>query len=597
MKKILFTVLALSIPITVFGSVQTLPWWHDSSGFSYPYLDTDYIKVPYIVATSTTATSTFNGKIQANDDIYGSNGNSISVGEDGVANGLIVNMNNSQNQIFFSWLGNSVKQYLTSSASVNQGGSFDYNTLGTKEFTIKNTENAPLIFGAGDVEKMRILDTGNIGIGTTTPYSKLSVWGAGTGTSRLFELTNSASTTLASFLENGTGYFLGNIGVGTTSPFAKLAINPVTGDQNSFVIGSSTATKFVVNNSGNVGVGIDIPTAMVDTVSTSGFPKTMIGFRRPGLGSWGIMLGSEAISNVYIGLAGSVTNYFWRANWNTANVAGNTFQVAQNSDNSLTAVEILQQRAGNTGDYLHITSNGGTTGNILNVANSKFIGIGTTTPQWPLTIASSTAPQLSLSAGAGIPQWTFRNAGGNLYISTTTVAGTATTSIWALKIDGTTGMTSFHQPLAQLSSGVSQVCTNINTAYPLTFDYNDYINTGITHSTTVNNATTTINYAGTYEIVFSTIVSTDAGTGHMGIWLNVNNTNVASSSTYVELPTTAESIITAPIIYSFSANDQFQLRMACDNAGSYTVSTASGGLGGVMPVSPSTIMTIKRISQ
>ena len=44
------------------------------------------------------------------------------------------------------------------------------------------------------------------------------------------------------------------------------------------------------------------------------------------------------------------------------------------------------------------------------------------------------APQLSLSAGAGLSQWVFGNEGGNLYVAPTTVAGTATTSTTALTI-------------------------------------------------------------------------------------------------------------------------------------------------------------------
>lgn len=67
------------------------------------------------------------------------------------------------------------------------------------------------------------------------------------------------------------------------------------------------------------------------------------------------------------------------------------------------------------------------------------IGVGTTTPAYQFNIFSATASQLALSAGAGIAQWAFRNAGGNLYFSTTTVAGTATTSTAALTLfnDGT----------------------------------------------------------------------------------------------------------------------------------------------------------------
>jgi len=74
-------------------------------------------------------------------------------------------------------------------------------------------------------------------------------------------------------------------------------------------------------------------------------------------------------------------------------------------------------------------------GNGLVVDASRNVGIGTTSPQWLLNPFSATAPQLALSAGAGISQWVFRNAGGNLYIATTTIAGTATSSLSALTID------------------------------------------------------------------------------------------------------------------------------------------------------------------
>lgn len=93
-----------------------------------------------------------------------------------------------------------------------------------------------------------------------------------------------------------------------------------------------------------------------------------------------------------------------------------------------------------------ITSSGTITGD-LNLGHtntwtapqyiSNVFGVGTTTTLISQeVIASSTAPQLSLSAGGGIAQWALRNAGGNLYLSTTTIAGTATTSTSALSISG-----------------------------------------------------------------------------------------------------------------------------------------------------------------
>lgn len=80
----------------------------------------------------------------------------------------------------------------------------------------------------------------------------------------------------------------------------------------------------------------------------------------------------------------------------------------------------------------------------VSVGKSIFndvIGVGTSTPFgfYSATLASSTAPQLSLSAGGGLAQWVFRNAGGNLYIASTTVAGTATTTTSAFSIIGATG--------------------------------------------------------------------------------------------------------------------------------------------------------------
>ena len=49
------------------------------------------------------------------------------------------------------------------------------------------------------------------------------------------------------------GQFGNKVGVGTTSPFATFAINPTAGyASNQFVVGSSTATNFLIDNSGHI---------------------------------------------------------------------------------------------------------------------------------------------------------------------------------------------------------------------------------------------------------------------------------------------------------------------------------------------------------
>jgi len=81
--------------------------------------------------------------------------------------------------------------------------------------------------------------TDNLAIGTSTAYSKLTVWGDSTGTgAEIFNITDNASTTLLTVLDNG------NVGIASTSPWGLLSVNPNGISGPSFVIGSSTATDF-----------------------------------------------------------------------------------------------------------------------------------------------------------------------------------------------------------------------------------------------------------------------------------------------------------------------------------------------------------------
>jgi len=65
-------------------------------------------------------------------------------------------------------------------------------------------------------------NNGNVGIGTSSPYAKLSVWGDGNGdgtsTSTAFSVIDSASSTLFSILDNGI------IDVGNTANLGKLSV-------------------------------------------------------------------------------------------------------------------------------------------------------------------------------------------------------------------------------------------------------------------------------------------------------------------------------------------------------------------------------------
>jgi hypothetical protein len=87
---------------------------------------------------------------------------------------------------------------------------------------------------------MRILDNGNVGIGTTNPSAKLNI--SGTGTGAAIDWTNTTATT-------GRSYRWVSLNAG------GFAIEDLT---------ASGATRMVINSSGNVGIGTPSPGCKLD---------------------------------------------------------------------------------------------------------------------------------------------------------------------------------------------------------------------------------------------------------------------------------------------------------------------------------------------
>jgi hypothetical protein len=96
-----------------------------------------------------------------------------------------------------------------------------------------------------------IMNSGNVGIGTTTPDEMLAIQGI--GTQGLLELYSNTGAAKFSITNNGL------VGVGSTSPWGLLSVNPNNISGPSFVIGSSTATTFIAGMNGSIGVGTTSP--------------------------------------------------------------------------------------------------------------------------------------------------------------------------------------------------------------------------------------------------------------------------------------------------------------------------------------------------
>ena len=198
-------------------------------------------------------------------------------------------------------------------------------------FVVSNSgSSSPAFYVAG------VNGNGNVGVGTSSPGAAFSVQANQSQQIADFSTINGNSV-----MHITAG---GNTGFASTSPWAQLSINPTAanGSAPSFVIGSSTATQFIVNNNGSVGVGTTSPAL------ASGQPSAF-----------------------------AVTGY---ANFNNLRING------ADTGNTIT------QTAGNLG----LTTTGGTiTLGTSNGASNLFIGttgnvgVGTTTPQHALTVSST----------------------------------------------------------------------------------------------------------------------------------------------------------------------------------------------------------------
>jgi hypothetical protein len=77
---------------------------------------------------------------------------------------------------------------------------------------------------------------------------------------------------------------------------------------------------------------------------------------------------------------------------------------------------------------------------------TQSLGVGTSTPKWSLTAASSTGPQLALTDASNTQApWTFRSLNGALYIGTTTPGSfaTSTAPLTWFRIEGDTATSTF----------------------------------------------------------------------------------------------------------------------------------------------------------
>lgn len=124
-------------------------------------------------------------------------------------------------------------------------------------------------------------------------------------------------------------------------------------------------------------------------------------------------------------------------------------------------------------------------------------------------------------------------------------------------------------PAAQLSHTKS-IQPNVTTPVYVPMDSNDYINGGITHSSTRNPQDVIVNQPGSYLIIAAGQVGKTSGstTCNVDLWLGLNGEFIANSNTRASVNVVNDTIVlVSQSIMPLKANDIVNAVMSVSNAG------------------------------
>ncbi|MFA5877415.1 MAG: immunoglobulin-like domain-containing protein [Candidatus Paceibacterota bacterium] len=272
----------------------------------------------------------------------------------------------------------------------------------------------------------------NFGIGSTTPYAKLSVTGAGSTTGVNFQTTNSSNSPLFTILDSG------NVGIGTTTP-ASTELLSIAKDQNNttslqianYDTGSAALAQLKLSTDsggGQIAAGSASNATWPDAFVVRSFSTTSNGLRLiTGAGNISLEPAGNTIitsGNVGIGTttpAAKLDILGSSGDQLRLRTAGSEYyRLGRNSSTGL--MEFYGSQTGYTGYVFD-----GVDGERMRITSAGYVGIGTTTPGSLLTVggsalfAASAAPTLTVkgysSGSADVFVDTATNYGGFGYKS------------------------------------------------------------------------------------------------------------------------------------------------------------------------------------
>ena len=288
--------------------------------------------------------------------------------------------------------------FLTLSANDSAANKHDYAKIGTiVESSTSGSEDGALVFqtslNAILGERMRIDSSGNVGIGTTSPESKLTIKGNPGNTNQPVRITNVSTDAKTGLFINGTGNAVGEKygmqfgGYNEYSIGGIFGVLDSTGGSTSgditFDFGNGTAAgdlieKVRFTHDGNVGVGTTSPSSLlsVGNAATHDNPSTTVNIATADTGSYLLKVTSDQF-----------------------NADGNWVGIGLGYSNNYMKMGIIAEaKDSNARGKLHFAVNtaaGSSNASIsdakMTIDNAGKVGIGTTTPNRKFVVSNAGA--------------------------------------------------------------------------------------------------------------------------------------------------------------------------------------------------------------
>jgi len=325
--------------------------------------------------------------------------------------------------------------------AVDLVGGFSTGTWGTEYFSINVGRNG----AANDSsiltsEKVRITASGNVGIGTTNPVGQLQVSSGPV----IIGAATSTGTASQPLQVTGGAYVSGNLGVGNTNPGATLNVVPTAtsiaglfsgttssdmvritqlGSGNALVVEDSAnpdSSPFVVNASGNIGIGTNNPTVALQLSPTADISNVGFGITLPGT----------------VGSALTVAQFVY-GNGNASRLRIKAARNATGSDWFSASTKLVNVTDVTEQGYIEYNPNGAIYGMAFGSGATEWarflqngnLGIGTTNPVGQLQVSSGPVI-IGAATSTGTPGQVLQVAGINssVYIGGNLGIGNTSTS-------------------------------------------------------------------------------------------------------------------------------------------------------------------------